>query len=241
MSVTLPSLADIFGVVTDGQTYKNLLYLLLAFPLGLFYYVGLTIGLAFGVALAVFVVGIAVLFATVLGSRLVATFERWLANTLLDAEIADPADVVPDGEGVVATAKAYLAAGSTWRGLGFLLVKFWLGVVSFVLLVTLLGTAVELLLAPVAPGLLQVQVGNVEVSELVETPPEMALGVVAGAALAVIALHVLNVLADVSERVAVALLGPGNSTGRTDDSAEGGAPGASAGETPARGDHSTRS
>jgi hypothetical protein len=194
--------------VVDRQTYRNIAYLLLAFPLGLCYYVLLVFGFAFGIALSVVLVGLGVLLATVVGVRYVAAFERRLANRLLGTNIAAPDDVDRE-DGFVATAKAYLGASSTWRGLGFVVLKFWLGILSFVLLVAFLGTALELLLLPlVETGAFNVEVAGWEVAESFQTRTERLLAVPIGAVLGVIAVHVLNSVATASASVASALLGP---------------------------------
>jgi hypothetical protein len=209
------SVGDILGVVIEPQTYKNLLYLIVAFPLGLAYYVTLTVGLSLGIGLAVLLVGFPILFGTLLGVRAIASFERKVANALLGTQIRRPSDV-PDGDGLIETATGHLQAASTWKGLGFVLVKFWFGIISFVLVVSLLGTALELLLTPVAPGLLEIQVGGIEIESLVETPTEMVIGVLVGIVMTIASLHVLNGLASVTERVAVSLLGPGEEPPRGD-------------------------
>jgi hypothetical protein len=50
-----------FGVAIWGQTYLNLLYLLLAFPLGLFYFVLLVTGFSLGFGLLILWVGVIIL------------------------------------------------------------------------------------------------------------------------------------------------------------------------------------
>lgn len=207
-SSTAVTVGDVVGVVVDGQTYRNLLYLLLAFPLGLLYFVVLTVGFSLGVGLAIFLVGVGILMATVIGLRWVADIERRLANALLGTSIAAPDDVDSRDGSVVAVARAYLSAASTWRGFGFVMLKFWVGILSFVLLVSTLGVAVELLLLPVFPGgALNVEVNSVEVAETFTTTAERVLAIPVGAALGVVALHLVNAFASVNARVAEALLG----------------------------------
>jgi len=203
------SIAEVLGVVAEPQTYKNLLYLGLAFPLGMVYYVVLMAGFALGIGLSVLVVGLGILLGTVIGLRYIASVERRLANALLGTAIATPDDVETAGEGVVETAKAYLRASSTWRGLGFVVLKFWLGILSFVLLVTFLGTAVELLLLPLFPGgALNIQVANWEVAKSVTTTSQRVIAVPGGAVLAVLGLHLLNAFARANASIASSLLGP---------------------------------
>jgi hypothetical protein len=202
-------ITQFLGVVAAGQTYKNLLYLFLAFPLGIVYYTILIFGFAMGLALSVLVVGLGILVVTVIGLRYIASFERSLANRLLDTDIGRPDDVEKSGDGIVATAKAYLRASSTWRGLGFVFLKFWLGILSFILLVSFLGTGLELLVLPVYPGgVFNVEVGGWVVAETFETTSQRLLAVPVGAVLSVVALHILNAFAGANASIAESLLGP---------------------------------
>lgn len=206
------SITDIVGVVAEPQTYKNLLYLGLAFPLGMVYYVVLMVGFSLGIGLSILVVGLGILLGTVIGLRYIASFERWLANALLGTAIPTPDDVETAGVGGVGTAKAYLEASSTWRGLGFVVLKFWIGLLSFVLLVTFLGTAVELVLVPVFPdGALEVQVAGWEVAESVTTATQRAVAVPGGLVLALLGLHILNAFARANASIASSLLGSNRS------------------------------
>ncbi|MFC7209175.1 sensor domain-containing protein [Natronoarchaeum sp. GCM10025321] len=210
-ATTGDGISGIVGVVADAQTYKNLLYLMLAFPLGLAYYVLLTVGFALGLGLSVLIVGLGILLVTVIGLRYIASFERGLANALLGTNIAAPDDVQKSGEGIVGTVKAYIQAASTWRGLGFVALKFWIGILSFILLVTFLGTGIELMLTPVFPdGAFNITVGSWEVAQSIETTTEQAVAVPAGALLALAALHILNAFAGANASIASALLGAEN-------------------------------
>jgi len=209
-------LADAVGVVAERQTYRNLLYLFLAFPLGMIYYLILSLGFTFGVVLSVFVVGLGVLLGTVIGVRFLASLERSLANRLLGTAIADPDDVDRTDEGIVATAKAYLTASSTWRGLGFVVLKFPVGLLSFVLLVTFVGVGVELLFNSVLPGgVFSIEINGWEVGQNIESTTERALAVPAGAVLTLLGLHISNAFADATAAIASSLLGPSDT-----DSAE---------------------
>lgn len=207
-ATTGDAISGIVGVVADVQTYKNLLYLILAFPLGLAYYVLLTVGFALGLGLSVLIVGLGILLVTVIGLRYIASFERGLTNALLGTDIAAPDDVQKSGEGIVGTVKAYVQAASTWRGLGFVALKFWIGMLSFILLVTFLGTGIDLMLTPVFPeGAFNITVGGWEVAQSIETTTEQAVAVPAGALLALAALHILNAFAGANASIASSLLG----------------------------------
>ncbi|ELZ96872.1 hypothetical protein C440_03823 [Haloferax mucosum ATCC BAA-1512] len=88
---TVPTaIRQMFGVVTDGQSYKNIAYLLLSFPLGSFYLVALVAGLGLGISLPLTLVGLPLLFGVLYLGRLLAAGERRLAERLLGLEIERP-------------------------------------------------------------------------------------------------------------------------------------------------------
>ena len=194
--------------ITDRQTYKNLLYIALALPLGFVYSAYVSFGFLFGFLLSVVLVGFAILVGTVLGARLIAAFERWLANVLLDVEIEPFNDVDASNRGLWSTVRAYLHAASTWRSLGFLSVKFWFVIVAIVL-VLLSSAVVSLLLAPLRyPTDIEFGTVNEEpVVWTVETLPESGVALLAGLVLAAVLLALSNGFAYIAGRMAVALLG----------------------------------
>ena len=201
-----PSTTDRVWEITELQTYKYLLYLLTAFPLGLLYFTLTVVGVSLGAGLAVLGVGVVILLATVVGVRSMAAFERALANSLLGTDIDAPDDIDAGG-GLLETAKAYLFAESTLRAFSFVFVKFGLGIASFVAVVTLLGTGLELLLLPVFPeGALNVQVFGIKPAELFQTGTQRLLAVVLGTVLLVVSAPVLNALARVNASIASGLL-----------------------------------
>ena len=72
-----------FGVVVRPQSWLNLLYLALSFPLGLFYFVFLTVCLSVGISLVIIWVGIFILGLTAACWWAFAAFERSLADAFL--------------------------------------------------------------------------------------------------------------------------------------------------------------
>ena len=196
----------VFGVVVDPQTYRNILYLILSFPLGIMYFVGLTVGFALGISLAIVIVGIPILIAVVLVSRLFASFERHLANQLLEVEIVTPTDVrLPETRELWPTLRSYLGAVSTWKGIVYLYVKFWVGVASFVLVVVGIVVPVAFLTAPLHYNDPDVMIGFGP--WVIDTVPEAIFGSFLGAGLGIFFLHLLNAAAWVSGLFARLLLG----------------------------------
>lgn len=200
--------SDVLGVVADRQSYKNLCYLILAAPLGMTYYTFVTMGLVVGALLSPVGIGLVVLFVTLLTVRLFAGFERWLATALLGLELqTEDGPEAESPRGVRAQIEGYLEAPSTWRGLGFLMVKFPFGVIAVVLLIPLL-TALSLVTAPFrypyAPEL--VTVNDEPITWSIETLPEAVLAVAVAAVIGVLVLHLSNAFAYVARQMATALL-----------------------------------
>lgn len=139
-------LRGVFGVPFRLQTYRNLLYLALAFPLGLLYFVFLSVGLSLGVGLAITVVGVPILLAVLAVSTGLATVERELATLLLGVEIPTATGETPDS--LVGRAKRLVSDAGTWKAVVYLGSKFVIGLVSFVVVTTLLVTATSLLVVP---------------------------------------------------------------------------------------------
>lgn len=153
------------AVPARKRTYANLAYLLLAFPLGLAYFVALTVGVAVGIGLLILLVGVFVLATVIAGSLAVAQGERWLTNRLLGTEVTARTDL--EGESVRDRATSLLLDRRTWLAPVYLGSKFVLGLASFVGVSVGLSTAVAMLLVPLyydRPGLY--------VGFLTDRPPE---------------------------------------------------------------------
>lgn len=199
--------SDIIRVTVEPQTYKNIIYLVLAFPLGMFYFVILTVGVALGIGLVVLLVGVPLLLATVIGSRYLTTFERMLANALLDATVSAPDDVILlSANSLLPRLESYLRAESTWKGFAFLYLKFFIGVFSFVMIIVTFSVTMAFLTAPVHYNNPAIAASGVWT---INTLPEAIIAVPIGISIGIISLHLVNAIARVSGWIAVALLGTG--------------------------------
>jgi hypothetical protein len=143
-----------FNVITQGQTYLNLIYLLLSFPLGIFYFVVLVTGLSLGLGLIITLLGIPILFGIGLLWRQLAKFEIQLTKTMLNIDISSTS--LQQVTGLKEKIKAYLSDSFTWKSLVYLLLRFPIGIISFVLLVTLLSVSLSLIATPILYHLTQI-------------------------------------------------------------------------------------
>lgn len=143
-----PSAKSVFLSPLRPRTYGNLTYLLLAFPLGIAYFVFLTVGLSVGGALVVLVVGAPILVFVLGCCHLGAWFERLTARYLLGLDIRSPGYPFLETDGPLARLRALVVGRETWAAAGYLASKFVIGVASFVLVTTLLSVSLSLLSAP---------------------------------------------------------------------------------------------
>lgn len=219
MTTSLGDAATAFvGVTTRTQTYRNLLYLLLAFPLGVAYFVVLTTGLSVGVGLAITVFGAPILLATLGAAYLLTNVEAALTNRLLGTDV--PRASLDTDDGLLAAAKRLVTAPRTWLGVLYLFGKSVFGLVAFVALTTLLSVSVSMLAAPLTYSTAYriglrfgtTSFGPFESGALVVNTFPQAVGVaVAGLVVGVVSLHLLNGLARVSGAVTESLFTPSES------------------------------
>lgn len=160
--VSTPSLgpSDVrafFGAPFRLQTYRNLLYLGLAFPLGLGYFVVFVVGISVGVGLSIIVVGLPILAAVVGLGILLAGGERWLAAALLDREF-ETRSTLPNGS-TRDRLVAVLTDLRTWTPLVYLPSQFFFGVLALVVVIVFFSTGVSMLFMPLYYGEPGVYVG----------------------------------------------------------------------------------
>jgi len=189
------------------QTYRHFLYLLLAFPLGILYWSILGFGLLAGVLLLVVGIGVGLLLLTVLGSRLGARFERWLTAWLLGIEIPAPSPVSA-ANGLGDRVRAYIDDPFTWRGMAYLSLKLWIGIIGFILVVALVqALSMVSTLVRYPQTLTFGEVNGEPVVWTVESLPEATAAAVAGGVLAILVVHLTNGFGYVAGRMAQSLLG----------------------------------
>ncbi|HSF42916.1 MAG TPA: sensor domain-containing protein [Thermoanaerobaculia bacterium] len=202
------AVAGFFLAPVRVRTYTNLLYLALAFPVGIGYFIFLTVGLALGFGLTILWIGLPILALVFAGSWGLAALERQLAIHLLGADVppmSPPVAAVGEPVGFWRTIGEFLGNPVTWKGMAFLLLKLPLGIVSFIMAVALLSISGGLAAAPfLYPW------EEITIDLFFWSPDSFADYLLCGAAgvvLLVVALNLLNGLAFLWRQLAVALLG----------------------------------
>lgn len=190
-------------VVFQWQTYRNIFYLLSSLPLGLGYFVFLLGGLSAGIGSVIAGIGIPILLLMVFSWWAMAAFERQLAIWWLRADIRPMYRQRPPGYSPWRWLKSHLGNSVTWTSLLYLLARFPLGLLSFVITMGLIALTTRLVFAPL-PLVIDATYG-VEPSPLalVFNGALSVLGLVIGLG----SLHLFNGMAFLSARFAGMMLG----------------------------------
>ena len=204
MNETTDIVKKFFGVVAREGTYLNIIYLLLAFPLGTAYFVFLVTGLSLGLSLP-FWVGIPILLLMLAAWWGLVLFERQLAIWLLHVDIPPISRDTASGQSVWIQLKAHLSNPLTWKGLVYLFARFPLGILSLVVAITLIALTVGLMFAPLTYTDPESQM--YVFSWQIDTLNEAVICSIVGIGVGLISMHIMNGLAFVSGRFTSMMLG----------------------------------
>jgi len=126
----------------EARTYRVAAYLLVGLGFGILDFTVLVTGFSLGLGLLVTVIGIPVLVATFLVARALATMERRLARSWLDAPLPRrrPARAEPNGL-FWTRLRSLTAVPRTWAEIAFLLLRLPMAVLDFAFVTALMGAA----------------------------------------------------------------------------------------------------
>jgi len=138
-----------FEVIAKKQTYANMLYLFLSFPLGIFYFVFLVTGIALGLGLFITWFGIPILIGVMVAWHGFAALERILAGSILGVDIPYNPTNLKKEKSYWKKLKIHVNEPYTWKSLAYLFLRFPLGILAFVVLVVLIVVTLSLIATPI--------------------------------------------------------------------------------------------
>ena len=184
-------------VYLQPQTYLSLVYLLLAFPLGLVYFIVLVVGFSTGFALTLIIIGIFLLILMLALTRFFILIERKMAIWFLSIPASR-------GElyGLSRTQSTWLKKllrtiryPQTWTGLLYLMLKLPIGIVVFAVVAFLLTSSFGLLASLFTYRMWEDQFwGPGILFWKIDTMAEGIIGFLLGFILLTISLHIINYL-----------------------------------------------
>ena len=195
----------------ESLTWRSAAYLLFHFPIGLAYFVGLTVALSVAAGTLIIWVGVVVLALTMILWRVAATLERKLVRAAFDIEIPQPYRPLPAGGNLFKKWRAMAGDAATWKDLLYLYLVFPLSTVEFVLSVALWSASAGLIAEPVTiifqqGGFMYLTIGGHEI--WFDNPIAMLPAVPLGIALAFVTLYVVRGVGHAHGVLARYLLGP---------------------------------
>jgi signal transduction histidine kinase len=187
---------------TPGRAWRELVYVALCLPIGLFWGFWLALAIGLGLALSFVLVGIPMLVVVMLIWRRVAGWERERAALVLGAPIAPPYVDLPR-EGAWRRLWARLRDRATWKDLGWFGVLATAGAVAGLVLIALWSAALVLITLPITASTFPngTKIGDASL-------PLAFVLAAGGLAVAAIALFAARPLATGIAALARALLGP---------------------------------
>jgi signal transduction histidine kinase len=191
--------------VLDQRTYGRIAYLLVAGVFGVIEFVFLVTALSVGVGLAVTLIGIPILIASVYAWGWLAGLERRTIRTLTGTTIPDPYRPLPAGSWWDRL-RARLADPATWKDLVYLFLQFPFGLVAFVVTVAMLSVGLQNLTLPLWYWAIPDGYDLVGVIEIDTLPEALALAPL-GALILALGIPALGALGKLYTAYAQVLLG----------------------------------
>ena len=196
--------------VVSARTWRETAYLLIDLPVGVAGFTFVVTGLSLGAGLLITLVGIPILVLTLLGCRGAAWLELRRAR-LLSLDLPDPPPLDRTGS-FLRRASRPLVDGVGWRAAAYFVLMLPVGIVTFTVAITIWATALGLLTLPAWAW--SVPHGGPEFGNAYywNKPWQLALAVLAGAILTLLAPWVVRALAACDRGLVRGLLGTSRRT-----------------------------
>ena len=148
------ALARFFGVYTDTRAWGALLYMLIAFVTGIFYFTWAVTGFSLSVSLSIFIFGLPLALLFFLSVRGLALLEGRLVESLLGVRMPRRPLFSQQNLKWLDRLKELAMDRHTWFSILYMLIQFVLGVVYFVAIVTVLSFSLSFIAVPFVQELL---------------------------------------------------------------------------------------
>jgi len=143
------ALGRFFGVYADPRAWGALLYMFIAFVTGVFYFTWAVTGLSLSISFLIFIFGFPVALLFLISIRGLALLEGRLVEALLGIRMPRRPLFTHQGMKWFDRLKTLLVDRQTWLMLLYMIVQFVLGIVYFVVIVTVLSFSLAFIAVPV--------------------------------------------------------------------------------------------
>lgn len=142
------AIARFFGVYTDARAWGALLYMLIAFVTGIFYFTWAVTGFSLSVSFALFIFGLPFALLFFLSVRGLALLEGRLVEGLLGVRMPRRPLFTQKNLKWLDRLKELATDRHTWFSILYMLIQFVLGIVYFVLFVIVLSFSLSFIVMP---------------------------------------------------------------------------------------------
>lgn len=192
-------LRNLFGL----KLWASIIFLLFSFPIGLVLFIVVVVTGATGLGLIITIIGLPLLAFAAMTWRFGAMFERWRVRVFLGLQLPNAYRQIPEGS-MFRRSWAAATDPAVWRDLLYVLMLFPLGIIEFVVTVTIVGVVGGLLSTPILLYCgVEMNIGSSELGW-----PEAIAFALAGAVAAVPFAAFLQLMASAHREFARMLLGP---------------------------------
>ncbi len=200
-----------FNVINDPRTYGALLFMLLALPTGIFYFVWTVVGISLTVGLAILIIGVPFALLFIASVRVLSHVEGRIVEGLLGVRMPRRLRAQnPGEETLLSRVKDALVDSRTWSSMLYLLLRLPLGVVYFVLAIVGITVPVSVVggsILSLITNESHIQIPDVPwLDHLLHTAPGLMLLVALGVILFFITLHVARAVGLMHAKLAEILL-----------------------------------
>ena len=141
-------LGNFFGVYTDARAWGALLYMLIAFVTGVFYFTWAITGLSLSVSFSIFIFGLPVALLFLLSVQGLALLEGRIVEALLGVRMPRRPLFTQRGVKWLERLKLLVLDKHTWLSILYMIVQFVFGTIYFVLFVTILSFSLSFIAIP---------------------------------------------------------------------------------------------
>jgi len=201
----------ILGVVVQRDSYRNIAFLLLGLPLGTLWFAVLVSGISVAASMVVVaLLGIPMLVGLWYVTRAFANVERSVANALLNQHLPRASMNAPHRGNLWVRLRTMTRDRDRWQELGYLMLRFPVGVATFTAAVTALATPFLVAYAPIVARRDEQPFGDWALSSRMEdvasSSPWSWLLIPLGLAMLIASFHLMNAVARLCGRWAHAWL-----------------------------------
>ena len=200
-----------FNVISDPRTYGALLFMLLALPTGIFYFVWTIVGISLTIGFAILIIGVPFALLFIASVRVLSHVEGRIVEGLLGVRMPRrlPAQSAEE-QTLLGRIKDALIDSRTWSSMLYLVLRLPLGITYFV--ISIVGIVVPIALTGGSIISLVTNESHIQVSDvpwldhLMHTAPGLILLALVGVLLFFVMLHIARAIGWVHAKLAEALL-----------------------------------